>query len=156
MKICQKSSATIDQVPGLVQRLYALVAEFEALFPGRKFTPDGHLVGSIGEVIAAHRYDLRLFPGSSKSHDGAAQDGRPVEIKATQGNTVALRAEPQHLIVLHLNKEGHATEVFNGPGALVWANCGAMQKNGQRPVSLSRLRKLMEQVELCQRLPSRA
>lgn len=156
MKSRENSSSNIERVPDLVQRLYALVAEFEALFPGRKFTPDGHLVGSIGEVIAAHRYNLKLFSSSSKSHDGVAKDGRPVEIKATQGNTVALRAEPQHLIVLHLNKEGHATEVFNGPGALVWANCGSMQKNGQRPVSLSKLRKLMEQVEQCQRLPSRA
>lgn len=82
MKLCGKSSATIEQVSDLVQRLYALVAEFEALFSGRKFTPDGHLVGSIGKVIAAHRCDLRLFPSSSKSHDGAAQDRRPVEIKA--------------------------------------------------------------------------
>jgi hypothetical protein len=144
-----------DQVPKLVRRLYSLVAEFEALFPGRKFTPDGHLVGSIGEVLAAHRYALSLCPASSEAHDGTTKDGRQVEIKATQGSTVALRAEPQHLIVLHLNKEGHATEVFNGPGALVWSNCGAMQKNGQRPVSLARLRKLMAEVPASQQLPKR-
>jgi hypothetical protein len=144
-----------DKVPELVRRLYSLVGEFEALFPGRKFTPDGHLVGSIGEVIAAHRYDLALYSASSAAHDGSARDGRQVEIKATQGDTVALRAEPQHLIVLHLNKEGHATEVFNGPGSLVWSSCGAMQKNGQRPISLSRLRKLMVQVSASQRLPAR-
>jgi len=148
--------APADQVPELVRRLYALVAEFEALFPGRKFTPDGHLVGSIGEVIAAHRYDISLHPASSEAHDGTAKDGLLVEIKATQADTVALRAEPQHLIVLHLNKDGHATEVFNGPGALVWSNCGAMQRNGQRPVSLSRLRKLMGQVPTSHRLPARA
>jgi hypothetical protein len=148
--------APADQVPELVRRLYLLVAEFEALFPGRKFTPDGHLVGSIGEVIAAHRYDLSLYPASSEGHDGSTKDGRQVEVKATQGDTVALRAEPQHLIVLHLNKEGQATEGFNGPGALVWSSCGAMQKNGQRPVSLSRLRKLMVQVQASQRLPARA
>ena len=151
------SSATLpaDRIPELVRRLYSLVAEFESLFPGRKFTPDGHLVGSIGEVLAAQRYDLSLYPASSEAHDGSARDGREVEIKATQGNTVALRAEPQHLIVLHLDKEGQATEVFNGPGALVWSSCGAMQKNGQRPVSLSRLRKLMAQVSTEQRLPAR-
>ncbi len=152
------SSATVpaDRIPELVCRLYSLVAEFESLFPSRKFTPDGHLVGSIGEVLAAHRYDLSLYPASSEAHDGSTRDGRQVEIKATQGNTVPIRAEPQHLVVLHLNKEGHATEVFNGPGALVWANCGAMQKNGQRPVSLSKLRKLMVQVPTDQRLPARA
>ncbi len=147
--------APAEHVPELVRRLYSLVSEFEALFPGRKFTPDGHLVGSIGEVLAAHRYALSLHPASSEGHDGTAKDGRQVEIKATQGDTVALRAEPQHLIVLHLNKQGHASEVFNGPGALVWSNCGAMQKNGQRPVSLSKLRRLMLQVPENQRLPLR-
>jgi hypothetical protein len=148
--------APADRVPELVQRLYALVAEFEALFPGRKFTPDGHLVGSIGEVIAAHRYDLFLYAASSAAHDGSAKDGRQVEVKATQGDTVALRAEPHHLIVLHLNKQGEATEVFNGPGSLAWQSCGVMQKNGQRPISLSKLRKLMAQVTQSQRLPARA
>ena len=142
-----------DQVPELVRRLYSLVSEFEALFPGRKFTPDGHLVGSIGEVLAAHRYALSLHAASSDGHDGTARDGRQVEIKATQGDTVALRAEPQHLIVLHLNKQGHVSEVFNGPGAPVWSSCGAMQKYGQRSVSLSKLRKLMLQVPMSQRLP---
>jgi hypothetical protein len=152
----QPVHAPADKVPELVRRLYSLVAEFETLFPGRKFTPDGHLVGSIGEVIAAHRYEISLYPASSEAHDGSAQDGRQVEVKATQGDSVALRAEPQHLIVLHLNKEGQATEIFNGPGSLVWSNCGAMQKNGQRPVSLSKLRKLMAQVSASQRLPTRA
>ena len=41
----------VEKVPGLVGELYALVAQLEALFPGRRFTPDGHLVGSIGEEL---------------------------------------------------------------------------------------------------------
>lgn len=147
--------ARLHHVPELVRRLYSLVAELEELFPGRKFTPDGHLVGSIGEVIAAQRYDLSLLPASSETHDGSAADGRLVEVKTTQGDTVALRAEPQHLIVLHLSREGHATEVFNGPGSLVWSSCGKIQKNGQRPVSLPKLRKLMSQVPSGHRLPAR-
>ena len=34
----------VERVPGLVGRLYKIVSELEALFPGRYFTPDGHLV----------------------------------------------------------------------------------------------------------------
>lgn len=41
-----------------IRQLYALVAELEALYPGRHPTLDGHLVGSIGEVLAAHYYRL--------------------------------------------------------------------------------------------------
>lgn len=145
----------IDRVPELVRQLYLLVGEFESLFPGRKFTPDGHLVGSIGEVVAAHRYGLELYAASTEAHDALANDGRQVEIKATQGNGVALRAEPTHLIVLHLARDGSSLEVFNGPGALAWAHCGAMQKNGQRPISLAKLRALMEQVSDGERLALR-
>lgn len=145
----------VYKVPHLVGRLYTIVAEFEALFPGRKFTPDGHLVGSIGEVIAAHRYGLKLYPASTLAHDAVAPDGRNVEIKATQGRSVAMRAEPEHLIVLHLNKEGQATEVFNGPGFLAWERSGAMQTNGQRAISLFQLKKLMQEVPEAQRLPER-
>jgi hypothetical protein len=47
-----------------VARIYQATAELEALYPGRKFTPDGHLVGSIGEVIAAD--DLGLVPCPSQ------------------------------------------------------------------------------------------
>jgi len=144
----------VAQVPGLVNQLYALVAQFEALFPGRKFTPDGHLVGSIGEVVAAHRYGLRLYPASTLTHDAVAADGRRVEIKATQKLSVAMRAEPEHLIVLHLNKAGQATEVFNGPGSLAWARAGAMQKNGQRTISLFQLKKLMQEVPQAIQLPT--
>jgi hypothetical protein len=146
----------VDQVPELVRRLYALVAEFEALFPGRRFTLDGHLVGSIGEVLAAHRYDIALCAPSTEAHDGVAADDRRVEIKMTQGKSVALRAVPQHLIVLHLSKEGSATEVFNGPGKLAWSRCGPMQRNGQKRISLKSLQELMTEVPESERLKARA
>ncbi|MCP9828598.1 hypothetical protein KBZ19_08875 [Synechococcus sp. L2F] len=142
-------------MPELVRRLYALVGEFESLFPGRAFTPDGHLVGCTAEVMAAYRYNLTLHRASSTGHDAVAPNGKQVEIKATQGKSVALSAEPEQLVVLHLGKEGHATEVFNGPGNLVWSHCGEMQKNGQRAISLSRLRTLMNTVPASQRIPER-
>jgi hypothetical protein len=147
--------APIDRVPELVRKLYALVGEFEALFPGRAFTPDGHLVGSIGEVVAAYQYGLTLHSASRETHDAVAPDGRHVQIKATQGKSVSLRSEPDYLIILHLGADGHATEVFNGPGHIVWAQCGNMQANGQRAISLSKLRKLLVQVSLSQRIPAR-
>lgn len=145
----------IDKVPELVRKLYTLVAELETLFPGRAFTPDGHLVGSIGEVIAAHRYDLKLYTASQETHDAVSSGGNQIQIKATQGKSVALRAEPEFLIVLKLEKDGQATEVFNGPGSQVWEECGAMQKNGQRSISISKLRKIMTKISDNQRIPSR-
>ena len=144
---------TIHQVPALIRKLYDLVAELERLFPGRKFTLDGHLVGSIGEVIAAAAYGLSLLPASTENHDAVAVDGRKVQIKATQGRSLGLRAEPEHLLVLHLAKDGSFAEIFNGPGSTAWMKAGKMQKNGTRPISVAQLRKLQSQVNPKQVLP---
>ena len=38
-----------------IKELFAITQELEAMYPGRKFTIDGHLVGSIGEVLVAER-----------------------------------------------------------------------------------------------------
>jgi len=146
-------SEAIDTIPGVVQRLYALVAELERSFPGRPFTPDGHLVGSLGEVLASHYYHLELLPCSTECHDAQAKDGRLVQVKATQGTSVALRAQPDYLLVIQLQKDGTIIEIYNGPGQPAWAHVGKRQKNGQCPISVSRLRRLMKDVSPEQQLP---
>ena len=146
----------IDTIPGIVQRLYDLVRELKAAFPGRPFTPDGHLVGSLGEVLASHYYDLTLLPCSTECHDAQAHDGRLVQVKATQGKSVALRAQPDHLLVIQLKKDGTIEELYNGPGALAWQHCGRQQKNGQSPISVSTLRRLMKDVPEHERLSRKA
>lgn len=135
-----------EEIPRLVGQLYAIVRELESLFPGRRFTPDGHLVGSIGEVLAAHHYGLDLYRGSQPAHDARTKDGRRVQIKATQGRGIGLRSEPEMLIVIKLEPDGSFNEVFNGPGRLAWEATGRQQKNGQSPITVSRLRRLMEGV----------
>lgn len=135
----------IAEVPRLVRDLYKVVSRLEELFnnTNRKFTPDGHLVGSIGEVLAAYMYDLTLHPASHPLHDAISQDGLEVQIKATQGKKVGLRGEPTYLVVLRIEKNGLPTVVYNGPGKCAWDACGPMQKNGQRSISLSKLGELM-------------
>ena len=70
----------------------------------------------------------------------------PVEIKATQGASVGLRSKPVHLLVLKIKPEGTFEEIFNGPGQLAWDQAGAQQANGQRQISVTKLRALMKQV----------
>lgn len=142
----------VARVPELVTQLYQIVAELERTFPDRKFTPDGHLVGSIGEVIAAHRYGLSLLSSSEKAHDAKDKTGRMVQIKVTQGASVALRAEPAFLIVLKLLPTGETSEVYNGPGHEPWIQAGKLQSNGQRPISLYKLVKLHAQVSEHERI----
>jgi hypothetical protein len=108
----------IDTIPSVVARLYEPVAELERSFPGRPFTPEGHLVGSLGEVPASHHYDLDLLQYSTACHDVQDRNGRLVQVKATQGKTVALRAEPDHLLVRLHKRDGTIEEIYNGPGAV--------------------------------------
>lgn len=139
--------------PYLVKQLYGLVDELEAMFPGRHFTPDGHMVGSLGECLAAYYYGLDLLPASSEGRD-ALKDGVSVEIKATQGSQVALRCAPQHLLVLRLHRDGSFHEVYNGPGAPVWdcVRTKPLPRNGQYQISLIELERLMKLVPESERI----
>ena len=130
-----------------IKELYRITNELESNYPGRKFTIDGHLVGSIGEVIVADHYGLTLLPNSTKTHDAVSKDGKYVQIKATQVQSISISSEPDYLIVIKLFSDGSWEEVYNGLGKPVWNNAGKMQKNGQRSISLSKLKKLALLVE---------
>lgn len=135
-----------------IKELYVIVNDLEKQYPGRHFTPDGHLVGSIGEVLAAGYYGLSLLPASSETHDAISQNGQKIQIKATQIGRVSLSSEPEHLIVLKILPSGDADEIYNGPGKLVWEATGKLQKNGQRSISLYKLKSLMNNIPLGNRL----
>jgi len=145
-----------ERIKALVPQLYALVAQLEAAAPGRRFTPDGHMVGSIGEVIAACQYDLELATASTEGYDAIHKpSGLKVEIKATQGRLVAMRCQPPHLLVLLIHADGSADTVFNGPGKLAWdAASQTSSRNGQRTISLSKLHVLQVSVQHSERLPA--
>jgi hypothetical protein len=144
------SPDAIAKVPILVRRLYEITSELGALF-GRRFTPDGHLVGSLGEVLAAYNYGIDLYVASTECHDGKCRaTGRQVQVKATQGDSVALGTNEvaEVLLVLRLDPALPRLfeEVYNGPGGRVWDVAGKPQKTGQRPIRLSSLRRLMTDV----------
>ena len=147
----------IKDTSGLTQKirdLYAIAEELEDMFPGSRFTPDGHMVGSIGEVLVADAYGLELLENSSKTHDAQTSDGSiKVQIKTTQTSRIAISSEPQHLIVIRIFDTGEWEEIYNGPGDVPWANAGNLQKNGQRSLSLTKLRKMMAQVDEKDKLP---
>jgi hypothetical protein len=141
------------ELPHLVRQLRGIVGQLEYMFPQRRFTLDGHLLGSIGEVLAAQLYGLELLSMAGATHDATTNDGLLVQIKVTQGSQVGLRGEPEHLLVLQFGDDGSVTEAYNGPGQPAWEASGKMQRNGQRPIRLSRLRQLMASVAPELRLP---
>ena len=146
------------RIQELIPELYNLVARLEEAAPGRSFAPDGHLLGSIGEVIAAAQYGLQLTTASTKGIDAHTSSGQPVEIKCTGGGgSIALRgahpvATDLHLLVLTIASSGLATTIYNGPAAPVWDAAGPPQRNGQRRISLSQLKRLQGEVSISQRI----
>lgn len=144
-----------DKFRTLLKQLYATVSELETMFPGRHFTPDGHMVGSLGECLVADAYNLELKTASNKGYDAITESGVEVEIKATQSNSVAFRSQPQHAIVIKIQRDGTFEEIYNGPGALVWEqfNGKRLPSNGQFQVSLNKLRQLNQRVAQADRLP---
>src|SRR5450432_3350811 len=104
------------KLPSPVAAIYRAVAELEAQYPTRKFTPDGHLVGSIGEVIAAEKLGLNLYPMSNARHDAYDANG-DIQIKMTAGKSVAMYTECERLVVLRVVSPEEAEIVYDGPGA---------------------------------------
>ncbi|WP_339897928.1 hypothetical protein [uncultured Gilvimarinus sp.] len=139
---------------GLVKQLYSTVLELEAMFPGRHFTPDGHMVGSLGECLVADAYDLELLTASNKGYDALSKNGLQVEIKATQANAVAFRSKPAHTIIIKILPDGTFEEIYNGPGALVWKEFEGkrLPSNGQFQISLNKLRRLNQLVAASERV----
>ncbi len=144
-----------DKLQILVKQLYATVNELEAMFPGRHFTPDGHLVGSLGECLVADAYALELLPASNKGHDAITQDGIKVEIKATQSKSVSFRSEPEHAIIIKIIPDGTFEEIYNGLGSRVWQQFENKNRpsNGQFQISITKLRALNELVSDEERVP---
>lgn len=138
----------MDIVYSKVKQLITIVNDLEKEFVGRKFTLDGHLVGSIGEVLAAYYYGLELLPPSAKTHDAISLDGKNIQIKITQADSVLITSEPDYLIVLFLDKESSDVyEVYNGPGEEPWKSSYLYEKHNTNYMRLSLLLQLDSQVD---------
>lgn len=128
-----------------VQKLIEIVNDLEHDFPGRHFTLDGHLVGSIGEVMAAYYYGVELYAASAVAHDGEV-DGKKVQIKISQQDNIVINHEPEYLIVLYLNKSGDIYEVYNGPGKAPWESASKVGSHNNRHMRVNKLMELDREV----------
>jgi hypothetical protein len=126
----------------LVHEIFEACAELSRR-TGRSVTPDGHLVGSLGEIYAASSLNLNLENASNTGFDATDSHGQRVEIKTTTRASISLSAEgtlAQRLVVVKLNSEdGQASIVYDGPANKAWDQAGKPQKNGQRRISLAKL-----------------
>ena len=110
-----------EEVRHLVHARNALRARYARF--GLKFTPDGNLVGDLGEAIAAELFDLQLCERrGQKGIDAYTREASPrtVQIKASgRGESFPFThsdAPADLLIALCLDYEREEVEVvYNGP-----------------------------------------
>ena len=138
------------KVPVLIADLYRITQHFERLFHDRHFTLDGHLVGSIGEVVARYVYDLLLEESSAPQIDARTREGRTVQIKLTgrNGSSYGFRwsnakptISPDLLICLKLTDKGFE-EIYAGRFPKELLSEKRDTSNGQISLSVSKLRSL--------------
>jgi hypothetical protein len=151
LRMPKKTPASrVEEIPALIGELLRATQRLNMLFAGRPFTPDGHLVGSIGEVVAEYIYDLDLQRAGTPQIDAHTKDGRTVQIKLTgaRGTSYGMRwykgmeARPADLLVgLQLTDAGFI-ETYNGPYPVELLRDRPDSRNGQVSISLNKLRRL--------------
>ena len=87
----------------------------------KKFTLDGRLIGDLGEVIAAHYFDLTLTETQEAGFDATIASGsfkgQHVEVKCRRKSTgIGFDRVPKHLIALKILPGDQEVEVIYAGG----------------------------------------
>ena len=109
------------KLPSAVASIYKATKRLNAEYPLRSFTLDGHLVGHLGEVIAAKEFELTLLANNFPGHDARDKAGRYVQIKLTAKNSISMYANCDRLIVMQIVSPKYAELIYDGDSAPIWA-----------------------------------
>lgn len=126
-------------------------------FPHKDFTIDGRLVGDIGEIIASLNYDIELYDVSQPDYDGFTSDGRKVQIKCTFKDSLTFRKTPDYYLGLKIYPDGSYSEIYNGPGYLIFQQYQHRSGIGKQLLSFPNinLKSLSNSIPITQKIPKR-
>jgi hypothetical protein len=124
--------------------------ELHKVFPKKPFTPDGRMIGDIGEAIAELTYQVAIDKCLRKHWDGKREDvcaGCPeVQVRATQKDVGYVKESPDDgcLLVFKIFPDGTWECCYNGNTARVWRSLDAKKVNraGEKFIGLDALREL--------------
>lgn len=148
-----------SHIASAIQKISEAIADLQQVYPERKFTMDGRLVGDFGEILAKLMYDIELDNVQRAQHDAVHRSDPPreVQIKATFASMIAFRNIPHYCIALKIYADGSCEEIYNGPGRLIEQKLRHRTGFGNRQLglSLSALRELSQAVAPEDRIPRR-
>jgi hypothetical protein len=91
----------------------------------RKFTISGNIVGDIGEVLAAEKYRIELYPENYPNYDAFEKVGRKrkIQIKTSLQGKCYIHKDfiPEHFLSIYI-EDGIVKELYNGPGQYLFDN----------------------------------
>jgi hypothetical protein len=110
---------THETIQDALLKIFAGIRQLKEALPSKEFTIDGRLVGDIGEAIVQRDYQITLYAGLAKDHDGETPCGRKVQIKATFKDSLTFRKVSDYYIGIKIFENGEYEEIFNGPGSVI-------------------------------------
>ena len=140
----------LTQLKKAIIDLYLSVEKLHAAFPDRKFTPDGQMVGDVGEAIAALKFGVILDKKSKQHWDGLRVDSmgkkHMVQVKTTQRDETYLKKPPHEgdLLVFKIFKDGKWERCYDGSIMKVWMSLKDKKPDntGAKIITLEKLKKL--------------
>jgi hypothetical protein len=161
--IQQSRAAQAEALRAAIRKMFDAQGQLHEAFPKRLFTPDGRMIGDIGEAIAEITYEVTVDSTSRAHWDGKREDAcegcTEVQIKATQKSDTYMKEPPDdgRLLVFKISADGSWMCCYNGDARRVWSSLDAKKanRNGEKFISLEALIKLDRDVENCQRIPLR-
>ena len=137
-----------------IRQMFQAQEALRAAFPKKPFTPDGRMMGDIGEAIAEISYRVTIDEKLRKHWDGKWEEGTTecseVQVRATQKEETYVK-EPPHdgcLLVFKISPNGSWKCCYNGSPNRVWKSLETRRadKTGAKLIQLAALRKLNKEV----------
>jgi len=137
-----------------IAMIYDIANELGREFNKTKCTPDGHLLGAIGQIAAKIAFGLD-FGSIIEGHNCTWSDEDKIiniQVRCTGRGSIALRKEPEYLIALEISESGKIYLLYNGPGEFVWEKVKG-QKQPQKYASKNQLMDAQLKVSLKSKIP---
>ncbi len=119
-KVERDIQADYDFLKERIAELFKLTNSLNGRFKNKKFTPDGRLVGDIGEIIAEMFYGIKLHEKQRHTHDGECPEGRCVQVKISFQDQLTFSKKPDYYLGFKMEENGDFKEIFNGPGDIIY------------------------------------
>ena len=132
-----------------IASIYEIANELGREFNIAKCTPDGHLLGAIGQIAAKIAFGLQFGSGEKEHNCTWSDNGKTldIQVRSTGRGSVAIRKEPEYLIAIEIAETGRLYLLYNGPGKFVWKKI-QHQKQPQKSASKNQLWEAQQDVPL--------